>query len=476
MKQQTEEYIVKIITNQMGLDQDHCWIASQNRKIPPQAQELFCVVGTSFFRPISSKSHFDADTNEEIQEVYGRADVQVDLFSRNNDARIRRDEVLMALSSFYSKNVQDEGCFRIFEIPTFWNNTSYLEGSSSINRFTLIIPTMVWTEKRIPTAIYTSFQAEIDDEQGKMGDIDITQFTLNVNVSPSNAICSINGIETTTYTAEKGQEVNISITCEGYESYTDTIVLTEDQNLDISLSKFMILNDQYIKINPNILSYSLERDITSKSYVIKGNNASIDLLTTVFPNFLQDGKNVYITTENITPELKSQYGDYIYNEFVMRVRIPELAPNEITNAGLVILPLTTFNRYFTQFMVKSENNNYPSTMVAQDSSYTNFIRFNISNFGGYKTGDWIDLGVKPILLGNDNLKHLSLNMYLPRTDNGGSLPKLSDPTGNQLIYTPYLFGRSYRSETSKSNIEIDLAQTGFKINDEWAFTLAIQDT
>lgn len=166
MKKQIEEYIVSIITNQLGLDTNHCWIASQNRKIPAQAQELFCVVGSSFFKPISSKSRFNTETNTEIQEVYGRADIQIDLFSRNNDARIRRDEVLMALNSFYSANVQDEGCFRIFELPTFWHNTSYLEGSSSINRFTLIVPTMVWKTKEIVFDYYDKFRAEVSNENG----------------------------------------------------------------------------------------------------------------------------------------------------------------------------------------------------------------------------------------------------------------------------------------------------------------------
>lgn len=166
MKKQIEEYIVSIIVNQMGLDNKHCWIASQNRKIPAQAQELFCVVGSSFFKPISSKSRWNSETLKEVQEVYGRADIQIDLFSRNNDARIRRDEVLMALNSFYSKSVQDEGCFRIFELPSMWHNTSYLEGGSSINRFTLIIPTMTWKTKEVNFDYYDKFRFQASNEDG----------------------------------------------------------------------------------------------------------------------------------------------------------------------------------------------------------------------------------------------------------------------------------------------------------------------
>lgn len=175
MKQQVEEYIVDIIKNQMGLDNNHCWIATQNRKIPQQAQELFCVVGTSMFKPISSKSRWNPDTQTEVQEVYGRADIQIDLFSRNNDARIRRDEVLMALNSYYSANVQDNGCFRIFEIPQFWNNTSYLEGGSSLNRFTLIIPTMVWKTKEVSFDYYDKFSASISNEKGEIANLQFNE-------------------------------------------------------------------------------------------------------------------------------------------------------------------------------------------------------------------------------------------------------------------------------------------------------------
>ena len=60
---QVEEYIVDIIRNDMGLDQQHIWIQSQNRKIPPNSQDLFVVVGCVDFKPISSKSYFDNTTN-----------------------------------------------------------------------------------------------------------------------------------------------------------------------------------------------------------------------------------------------------------------------------------------------------------------------------------------------------------------------------------------------------------------------------
>lgn len=166
---QIEEYIVDIIRKEMNLNQQNIWIHSQNRKIPPQSQELYVTVGCVDFLPISSKSRFkmvDATQTEpeygtEIQTVYGRASVQIDILSRSREARIRRAELLMALNSYYSKEVQDKKQFRIFELPARFINTSSLEGGSEINRFSLIIRAMISEDKVKETDYYDTFNAKI---------------------------------------------------------------------------------------------------------------------------------------------------------------------------------------------------------------------------------------------------------------------------------------------------------------------------
>ena len=161
---QVEEYIVDIIRNDMGLDQQHIWIQSQNRKIPPNSQDLFVVVGCVDFKPISSKSYFDNTTNSERQVAYGRAQIQVDIFSRSNEARIRRAEILMALNSFYSKGVQDKKQFKIFELPSSFINLSGLAGGSDINRFAVRFYAMISEVKEKSSSYYEIFNAEIRSE------------------------------------------------------------------------------------------------------------------------------------------------------------------------------------------------------------------------------------------------------------------------------------------------------------------------
>lgn len=169
---QIEQYVVDIIRSEMGLDQQHIWIQSQNRKIPPNSNDLYVVVGVVDFLPISSKSYFrqiegSGETAEiERQILYGRANVQVDIFSRSNEARLRRGEILMALNSFYSKNVQDSKQFRIFELPSTFLNLSGLAGGSDINRFTMRFYAMIAETKEKASDYYDTFNEELHVEEG----------------------------------------------------------------------------------------------------------------------------------------------------------------------------------------------------------------------------------------------------------------------------------------------------------------------
>lgn len=169
---QIEQYVVDIIRKEMGLDQQHIWIQAQNRKIPPNSDDLYVVVGVVDFLPISSKSYFkeeydsgDEPATIERQILYGRANIQVDIFSRSNEARNRRGEVLMALNSFYSQEVQNNKQFRIFELSSSFLNLSGLAGGSDINRFTIRFYAMVAETKDKSSDYYDVFNEELHIEE-----------------------------------------------------------------------------------------------------------------------------------------------------------------------------------------------------------------------------------------------------------------------------------------------------------------------
>lgn len=120
-------------------------------------------------RIISSHSRCEDRNDEytEIKELVVNDNIQIDIQSRNDDARIRRFEVIAALESVYAKQMQEAWSCRIFEIPQGFTNISSAEGSSQLYRYSITIAvqyTRVYTQT---VSYYNQFPIEssIDDQQ-----------------------------------------------------------------------------------------------------------------------------------------------------------------------------------------------------------------------------------------------------------------------------------------------------------------------
>ena len=75
----------------------------------------------------------------ELKDIAISDTIQIDIMSRNTDARIRRFEVIAALQSAYAKQLQEEWGCRIFQIPRNMTNVSSAEGSATIYRYSATI-------------------------------------------------------------------------------------------------------------------------------------------------------------------------------------------------------------------------------------------------------------------------------------------------------------------------------------------------
>ena len=73
----------------------------------------------------------------EVKEVILQDTIQLDIFSRNKDAKLRRFEVITALHSIYAQELQEQNAISIFQIPSRMNSTSIIEGSARIYRYSL---------------------------------------------------------------------------------------------------------------------------------------------------------------------------------------------------------------------------------------------------------------------------------------------------------------------------------------------------
>lgn len=89
--------------------------------------------------------------------------MQIDIYSRTNDARQRFWEVQACLNSTYCEQLQDQYQFRIGKISTA-HNLSGLDGGSDINRYTIRFNCLSWFEKINLPDYYDSFDTEVWDE------------------------------------------------------------------------------------------------------------------------------------------------------------------------------------------------------------------------------------------------------------------------------------------------------------------------
>lgn len=106
----------------------------------------------------------------EVQDLNQSRMMQIDVYSRNNEARLRFPEVSMALNSTYARQQMD---LYNFKLGTITNdvNLSGLDGGSDVNRYTLTFNVLVHYQKIKPVNYYDKFELNLNTEKGQFADI-----------------------------------------------------------------------------------------------------------------------------------------------------------------------------------------------------------------------------------------------------------------------------------------------------------------
>jgi len=142
-------------------------IRGQNVKLfnTPKLQVTVATLGSNVFA--NRREQFEMLV--EGQTVYcekvfvnEQRQMQIDVYSRNNEARQRFWEVQAALNSDYCQQLQDKYQFRVSKMSNSFN-TSGLEGGSDINRFSIRFNCLTWQEKVTPINYYDKFRTQARD-------------------------------------------------------------------------------------------------------------------------------------------------------------------------------------------------------------------------------------------------------------------------------------------------------------------------
>lgn len=184
MQKSIEKILVDIIKHELNLP-DNYGTTSNGDVIPSviiygQNIKLFntdkmqVTVRTVSQSVWSSRSEFQEVEGDfiEIQDINESRFMQVDVYSRNNDARKRFWKVSMAFKSVYAEQQMDLYGFKIGTM-TKSQNTSGLDGGSDINRFTISFNVLTHQHEEKTVDYYDKFETTFNNEQGQFADVKI---------------------------------------------------------------------------------------------------------------------------------------------------------------------------------------------------------------------------------------------------------------------------------------------------------------
>lgn len=153
-----------IIATDMGLDPTRVVVYNQNWK-SPKDDDIYIVVAEGSSRIIGNTNRFEpADpgaepptVDREVKCVSVSTTYNVEITSRNTDAKYRKSEILAAIGSDYSEQKQELNQMRIFRTNQILD-LSFIEGRSALHRYQIpVIINSVQVHEN-PIITYDKFQ------------------------------------------------------------------------------------------------------------------------------------------------------------------------------------------------------------------------------------------------------------------------------------------------------------------------------
>jgi len=178
MQKEVEKIFVDLIQKELNLPANWGYdsqgneipcvmIKSQNIKLfnTPNIQITISTLRNRIFsNRLNHRQEVIQDVTKYYEDVYINEDrtIQIDIYSKNNDARIRYPEVQACLGSTYAEQLQDKYQFRIGKISDAVN-LSGLDGGSEINRYTIRFQCLCWNKYTKEVDYYQSFRTKARD-------------------------------------------------------------------------------------------------------------------------------------------------------------------------------------------------------------------------------------------------------------------------------------------------------------------------
>ena len=155
--------IADILQNELGLSDGQVMLGNQRREIPAEGLYIF-VFDAEPGTPIGVTTEMVDVGGVQIERQTATIQhrIRIELMAFNDDqggnqARQRKEEVILALSSFYSQNAQTENAMQIARNVGAFIDLSSLEGPAMLTRFAITVPVTALHLKEKPADYFDTF-------------------------------------------------------------------------------------------------------------------------------------------------------------------------------------------------------------------------------------------------------------------------------------------------------------------------------
>jgi hypothetical protein len=151
------ELFCEILERELSLENGRVYLWDQ-KIMQPKDMGLYIAVSTVYCKPFSNTNSFNGSTNSSEQSTNFQALLGVDIISRGNEARYRKEEVIMALNSTYAQQQQEKNGFYIGKISTGFVNLSQEDGAAIPYRFNISVAIQYSVSKNKVISYYDDFE------------------------------------------------------------------------------------------------------------------------------------------------------------------------------------------------------------------------------------------------------------------------------------------------------------------------------
>jgi hypothetical protein len=157
--------VADILAHELPLDAGYIMLNGEKWNIPKD-DSIF--IALSYIGPnkiIGNSNEMDTSQNE-VQNVTVQDVIQIDMMSFGTSARSRKHEISMALGSMYSQRIQEQYQCQIARQPSPMIDTSSLEGTEMLKRYTTTIAVTALFTKTKAAEYFETFGVEVKNDQG----------------------------------------------------------------------------------------------------------------------------------------------------------------------------------------------------------------------------------------------------------------------------------------------------------------------